>query len=140
MRVYLAGPYQWKERLGIYRSALLQAGLECTSTWLDEAEKPDTQLHEVYEQTLEKYAECDLEDVERADALVLFAVPPTDAPIPRAGRHVEFGYALALQIPIIVVGCKENIFHYLKRRVQHAETWDAALATLINRSVLVTGR
>jgi hypothetical protein len=70
---------------------------------------------------------------------MLFAVPANVPPIPRAGRHVEFGYALAREKRMIVVGdVKENIFHYLPQ-VKHFATFEEALAYLINQSAETTG-
>ena len=140
MRVYLAGPYQWKDQIFKYAEEARAAGIEITSGWLEEPHKPTTQMADLDEKTHELYANRDLEDIDRADVVVLFAVPPTDTPIPRAGRHVEFGYALHAQIPIYVVGnVKENIFHHLPGRVKHVESWDAALEILINRAVEAMG-
>ena len=140
MRVYLGGPYAWKDRISKCAEEARAAGIEITSGWLEEPHKPDTQLADLDEQTHELYANRDLEDIDRADVFVLFAVPATDTPIPRAGRHVEFGYALHARIPIYVVGnAKENIFHHLPGRVKHVENWDAALEILINRAVEAMG-
>jgi nucleoside 2-deoxyribosyltransferase len=67
------------------------------------------------------YALQDVEDVKAADVLV-FWTDPTKA-IVRGGRHAEFGMAVILGIPILVVGKEhENIFHYLSD-VTHFETW-----------------
>jgi nucleoside 2-deoxyribosyltransferase len=75
--------------------------------------------------TFAKYAIQDLDDIDQAEILVLFAV--TGTPIPRAGRHVEFGYALAKNKKLVVVGdVKENIFHYLPGITPFA-TWEETL-------------
>ena len=89
------------------------AGVEVNSRWLNQystsgyAGGPGEGI---------KFAERDLEDIEVADALLFFAEDPTIG-IPRGGRHVEFGYALALDKRIEVVGPKENVFHLLSRTV-----------------------
>jgi nucleoside 2-deoxyribosyltransferase len=140
MKVYFAGPYQWKERITEYAKQFTTLlGVGVTSTWLDESHAPTTQLQDVPEDLNVKYATQDLRDINRADAFVLFAVPATDTPIPRAGRHVEFGYALARGLPIYVVGLeKENIFHYLPGKVQHFETF-ADLVAFFARHPRVMG-
>ena len=125
MQVYFAGPYQWKERIEVYAQRFTEGlGVSVTSSWLNELHAPDMQLAELADDVNTKYAKADLRDIDRADVFVLFAVPATDTPIPRAGRHVEFGYALARGLPIYVVGLeKENIFHYLPGQVQHFATF-----------------
>lgn len=140
MKVYLGGPYQWKERIEKARAEMESAGITCTSTWLNETHNPSTQLADLSEELHTRYALRDIEDISRAGYFVLFAVPPTDDPIPRAGRHVEFGYALALDLTIYVVGTtRENIFHYLPD-IKHFETWDDVLAQLIKKSTEALGR
>ncbi len=139
MRVYLAGPYQHKDRIQKCADQLMEAGIVVTSSWLSETHPPNTQLHEVSDETKTEYALRDLKDIDAADWFVLFTVPLTDAPIPRAGRHVEFGYALAQGIPILVVGgVKENIFHYIPS-VKHADDWEKGLELLINQAVEAMG-
>ena len=138
MKVYLAGPYQWKDQIIGYANAARAVGIEITSFWLEEPHDSKIQLKDLPEEEHTAYALRDLRDIDAADALVLFAVPPTDTPIPRAGRHVEFGYALAQGLEIFVVGGKENIFHYLPW-VKHVETWADALELLINRTGEATG-
>ena len=140
MKIYLAGPYQHKDKIKKCAEQLEKAGISCTSSWLDEPHKPSTQLDGLSDDLHEMYATQDLNDIEDADIFVLFTVPIGDAPIPRAGRHVEFGYALGESMPIYVVGgVKENIFHYLSE-VVHIETWDETLEVLIKKSTEALGR
>lgn len=112
MKIYLASRYSTKEKMKEYAEDLRSTGIEVTSTWLEEPHGAGTQLKEVRDAELTGYAETDLVDVKRADWLVFFSVDPS-IPIARGGRHVEFGYALGLEKNILVVGPKENIFHYL---------------------------
>ena len=74
MKVYLAGPYQWKDRISKCAEEARAAGIEITSGWLEEPHKPDTQLADLSEETHELYANRDLEDIDRAGVFVLFAV------------------------------------------------------------------
>ena len=121
LRVYLASPYGRKEDLRNYAIELQSLGMVVTSRWLDEPDKPTVQLHEVAHTTLREYATRDIDDVTTADVMVLFTDPTKT--IIRAGRHVEFGMALALNIPILVVGLEhENIFHMLPE-VKHFANW-----------------
>lgn len=56
-------------------------------------------------------AHLDLDDVNRADALVLYT-EPYGTPVPGGGRHVEFGYAFGRGKHMVIVGPHENIFHW----------------------------
>ena len=112
MTVYIASRYGTKETMKVYANQLRAVGIEVTSTWLEEPHGPNTQLQDTPDEEKTGYAEADLRDVYRAEWLVFFSVAPT-IPVARGGRHVEFGYALGLGKKILVVGPKENIFHYL---------------------------
>lgn len=139
MRIYVAGPYQYKNMIIERAVELRDAGIEVTSRWLEEPHSPTTQCGDLADETFRKYANYDLEDIDRAGTFLLFAVAADATPIPRAGRHVEFGYALARAKRIVVVGdVKENIFHYLPQ-VRHFATFEEALAHLLNKVVEVTG-
>lgn len=124
MKVYLAGPYQNKVAIAEKAAELRAMGIEVTSSWLEEPHAPNTQLHELTAEDHAKYAFRDLVDIDTADVFVLFA--DTTKSIIRAGRHVEFGFAIRQAIPILVVGSEfENIFHYLSE-VEHFATWEDA--------------
>jgi nucleoside 2-deoxyribosyltransferase len=85
-------------------------GHEVTSTWLRQADD-DTNDSAV----------MDLHDVTRAEALVLLN-PREFQHSGTGGRHVEFGYALALGKPLVIVGMRSNVFHQLNHVVRvHAD-------------------
>lgn len=102
MRVYIAAPFPLKHDAAALRARLSQRGTDCTSRWIDAGDGPDSK----------EWAEGDLADILQAHALVLLN-PATYANAGTGGRHVEVGYALALEIPVIVLGQKSNIFHEL---------------------------
>jgi hypothetical protein len=101
MKVYVASKYEdhrARELMGMLRAA----GHQITHDWtaVDESGASDERRRELAEQ--------DLDGVARAEAFILI-----DSPACR-GANVEFGYALAFAIPIIVVGRSvENIFFRL---------------------------
>jgi nucleoside 2-deoxyribosyltransferase len=132
VKIYLAGRYSDKNRLSEYAEDLEAAGHFVTSSWLKEPHAPNTTMDQVAPELLEKYAYDDLQDVRLADVMIFFSLDPTE-PSFRGGRHVEFGYALALKKTIVVVGPKENIFHYLPT-IRHFETWESALHRFSNPS------
>jgi hypothetical protein len=137
MKLYLAAQYHQKEEIKKYAEDLRKAGIHVTSSWLDEPHTPTTQMAELSDAFHSKYALQDVMDIEAADRLVFFSIPDTQL-FRRGGRHVEFGIAVALRMPILVVGPKENIFHYLDN-VKHVATWDEALHILINQAVEAMG-
>ncbi len=120
--VYLAARIRRRDELLAYAAELKAAGIEVTSSWLTMA-VPDDWTSSVWAHL----ARLDREDVLRADALILFAEPELDG---GSGRHVEFGMALALGKPTIVVGRVENLFQRLPE-VCVVEDWPAALALLM---------
>jgi hypothetical protein len=52
------------------------------------------------------------------------------------GRHVEFGLALAQGKRMIMVGPRENVFHYLLPDSQIFATWNKAFATIRRQHTL----
>lgn len=105
MKVYIAGRYKLLKELAVEREKFLEAGIEVTSSWLDNKEEG---------MSFEDIAVLDLQDVHAADVLVLYTEPYGTA-VPGGGRHVETGYALGLGMEVIVVGPLENIFHWHPR-------------------------
>lgn len=84
-------------------------GHEVTSRWLEEDTPLNHSMEDVTSDYAAKSARYDLEDIDEADAVLFFS---ESVLTPRGGRHVEFGYALAKDKWIYVIGPAENIFHY----------------------------
>lgn len=100
-KVYLAAKFSRREEMeNFYAPSLPWVGMECIARWVFGGEEGKTR---------EEIAELDLEDVRKADTLILFT-HPRDEPQPGGGRFVEFGYALALGKECIVIGPHENVF------------------------------
>ena len=132
MKVYLAGPYQHKDKIKAYATELRSGGVTVTSSWLEEPHKPTTQMHELTHEEHQAYAIQDIKDVRAAKVLVFF-IDPTKI-IVRAGRHVEFGIALERRMPIFVIGTdRENIFHHAPG-VMHFDSWEKVRDLLIAMS------
>lgn len=117
MKIYLAAKYARREELLPLAETMTSFGHECTSTWLTGETEIST-----------ANAEMDLRDVARADALLFFS-EERDVGYMTGGRHVEFGYAVALRKQMAVVGCRENIFHMLKG-VTHFESFEEAMLSI----------
>lgn len=147
MRIYLAARYSRREELCIYRDQLRAIGHDVQARWLDgkhqlsdkgvpigdggEAlvEGVDDGSTQVQNAELRaKFACDDWEDVTGAEVVVSFTEPPRSN-ASRGGRHVEFGIALARESRVIVVGYRENIFHWLPQ-VEFFDTWEAARAQI----------
>lgn len=120
MRVYLAARYSRKNEIKALIPVFGSHGISVGSRWLHETSPPDTTLDKVTPEFCQETASTDLEDIEMCDALVFFAENPLVG-TPRGGRHVEFGFALGIGKRIVVIGEKENIFHYLPGVVHYPD-------------------
>lgn len=103
MRIYLAGRYARRLELLEYAKLLLKEGHSYTSKWLDGDEEG---------KTLEQIAVMDLEDVKRAEMVLVFTDPYQSAQT-GGGRHTELGIGYALKKHIWIVGEREQVFHSL---------------------------
>jgi len=146
MKIYLAGRYSRREELCEYRKQLQELGHDVQSRWLDgkhqisDTGKPigdhgEALVEEIGNDNWErnsalraKFARDDWEDVTGADVVISFTEAPRSN-ANRGGRHVEYGVALALGKRVIVVGHRENIFHWLPV-VEFFETWEATKALI----------
>ncbi|HVI39168.1 MAG TPA: nucleoside 2-deoxyribosyltransferase [Anaerovoracaceae bacterium] len=103
--IYLAGPWAYRDLAKQVRNHLVGAGIEVTSRWLDfPGDSHDPEV-------LQREAINDLEDVRKADALVLLNLQKRGEET--SGKAVETGYALALGKPVYMVGNPSNVFHWL---------------------------
>ena len=145
MRIYLAARYFRRLELCGYREQLRAAGYDVQARWLDgEHQISDTgqPIGDSGEAMVEatggsgdngaalraRFAQDDYEDVTGADVVISFTEPPRAKPN-RGGRHVEFGLALACGAECIVVGFRENLFHWLPQ-VRFYDTWERARTKL----------
>jgi len=114
MKFYLAAAYDRKEEMRVYRTNLWADGHEVTSRWIDghpEINNGDIISVDMlndpdYLEICREVANHDLEDIRAADAMISFHGHTN-----QGGRHVEYGYAMALEKPIYIIGDRENLFH-----------------------------
>jgi len=118
MNIYIAAPYSCRNFAIAVMTTLELRGHVVTSRWL----KDDS------ETLNDEWARNDLYDVASADALFALNLPGWEDK-GTGGRHVEFGYALALGKRIVLVGQRSNIFHYLNA-VLVVSTIDEAMDAL----------
>ncbi len=106
MKLYVSGTLTLMKKRREDAAVLRGHGFDVTSNWLYEPElrvsDPD---HEEWE--LRARANDDVEDITRADAIVLF----TEGKSTSGGRDVEFGIALALRKRLFVIDGGYNVFH-----------------------------
>ena len=145
MTIYLAGRYSRREELCGYREQLRSLGLTVQARWLDgkhqiasngepigEGGEALVEAPDMAEENAElraQFALDDWRDVTSANVVVSFTEPPRST-ASRGGRHVEFGMALANGARMVVIGYRENIFHWLTT-VEFFPTWEAYFKTLV---------
>lgn len=124
-RVYLAARYSRLEEMQAVREQLRELGYEVTSRWVNgdhQAENDDPLL-------MREFAIDDLADLRRADMVISFQETPRQPSTNRGGRHVEFGYALAMGKVLYAVGPLEHVFTALPE-VHHYASWPDLLQHL----------
>jgi nucleoside 2-deoxyribosyltransferase len=110
-KVYLAARYQEHPRMRQWRKFLESSGFTVTSRWINGNHSIDVDVERDVQSA--RFALEDLEDLDAADVMVLWN-PPEHHGSGRGGRHVELGYALALGKPVMLIGIRENVFHWHK--------------------------
>jgi len=130
LRVYLAGRWARRAELALLGNQLRALGVEVTARWLRDGGDDDPK----------RYAMCalvDVQDVIRADVVVLFTDGQDTPGGFSGGRHFEAGYAMALGKPLYLVGPRENVFHHLPA-VQVCDSWaDFLRVAILPRPVVV---
>lgn len=130
MKIYLAARYSRHPEMRQYRGELERLGHVVTSRWINGE-------HQMAESTMfssegvtevERFANEDFDDLMKSDCVISFTEAPRSH-TGRGGRHVEFGIALGNGMDVIVVGHRENVFHYMPE-VMFFETWEDALGDL----------
>lgn len=124
---YFAGQFSRLTEIVNYAAEARAAGLGVTSRWL--SQNPASGYAGGSDEAGREFARRDLEDIAAVDGFLFFAEDPA-AGVPRGGRHVEFGVAIATSKIMEVVGPMENVFHLLEN-VKHFPTFDAWLQSKV---------
>lgn len=104
LRVYISARWARQAEMREVRDGFNKIpGIGVRASWLDEVEGTHPEA---------EAAKIDLNEVKTSDVLVAFTETP-DIGYYTGGRHVELGAALAMGIPVICVGPRENIFCHL---------------------------
>ena len=125
MRIYLAARYGRHEELMGYAEELRALGYQVTSRWILGDHELRSGGHSDEDAWAVVWAAEDRLDLLEADIVVSFTEGADVPGRARGGRHVEFGMALERGKRLIVVGPRENVFHYLPL-VRRFETWAEA--------------
>jgi nucleoside 2-deoxyribosyltransferase len=100
IKVYLAGRYPRREEFESYVPRFKEHGYDVVARWVFGGEEGLSRSD---------IALLDLEDVAKADEIILFTEPYRSFQT-GGGRFVEFGYAIALGKGLTVIGEQENVF------------------------------
>lgn len=135
MNIYLAGAYHRQRELAIYAAALEQIGHTVTSRWLKSASCGDAMLDDTGKR---KAAMEDVEDIMCSMAMILFTDDPHGSHT-TGGHHTEAGMALLLDMPLLIVGPRENVFHFTSVTIPRFEMdavrdWIAVKGALMERA------
>ena len=127
-KIYLACPWARKDLAAEGKLTLEAAGFVVTSRWItDHADKPADQSGLDFDATMLKTeAMHDVEDIYNCDIMVLLNTQKRGEET--SGKAVETGIAMAWLKPVIVVGERTNVFHYLDMPL--LETIEEAISTI----------
>lgn len=121
MIIYTAAPWKFRVEAKQVAQQFRDAGHQIISRWHDEwADRPSANVPLA---ELRGEAEKDVEDVRHAEVVVVLNWEQSE------GKAVEQGIALALNIPVLVIGAASNVFHYLPA-VRCVDSFAAALRAL----------
>ena len=135
MTAYIAARFSRKSEMLALASLFAEHNIQVRARWLGEKVSPDVTLHDVTPAYHTKTATDDLEDIEASDTVIFFSEDPLIG-VPRGGRHVEFGYALAKGKRVVVIGPPENTFHYLPGIINYSTVDDFLEAEGIQNAVV----
>jgi hypothetical protein len=131
VKFYLAASYARRREMQGIAAALEAFGPQVTSRWVrGDHELDDGLTNEAKAGLNARFGGEDIEDIHAADVVVSFTEPPQSA-YARGGRHVEFGVAVASGKRLIVIGYRENVFHWLPQ-IEFYERWEDIIRTLTN--------
>jgi len=129
-RYYFAAPYSRHPEMRECRTQLVAAipTVTVTSRWIDchDGALEQSYTPEVLAAEPDRcwvHGAADLADIIAADTLVSFTGAGG-----KGGRHIEHGYALALEKRIVIIGLPENIFH-CHPWTERYDTWAEFLAS-----------
>jgi len=137
--VYLAARFSRKHELAAYARELRRDGVTVSSRWHDGAHDWTGISDEAMPRAVQaRFAQEDLDDIDAAHALLLFADPPGNEGT-RGGAQFEAGYAYGMGIRLIVVSHRQQVFCALPEVIFCPDP-DSALAYVRGLTVRSNGR
>jgi hypothetical protein len=124
---YFAGSFNRKPELLEYLEQFEADGNHCTSRWLKGEHEVDFQEDRSklnYGGYGFEFAQEDVDDITRCELVVFFSSANHESK-GRGGRHTEFGIALALGRPLVIIGERECAFHSMTQDEWSYEDWSA---------------
>ena len=112
LKIYIASRWDDRPDALLIKKFIEDKGLICTSTWLTphDEQSMDALKGGAIEKPRQR-AVKDFEDIDAADVYLVYS-PKKSHRNGTGGKHVELGYALAKGKTCVLVGERENIFHY----------------------------
>ena len=119
-KIYIAGWFGSQARLRKEKARFERRGDVVTSSWLQEKVADPTKITttDLLPDSNQLLAAKDFWEIDESDVVIIDSRDVSD----RGGREVELGYALGHKIPVVLIGPRRNVFHYLIR--DHYQTWD----------------
>lgn len=123
MKVYIAGRFTGRARLASLADDLkrIDPRVRITSSWLTPKTEAEHKDYPYEDDAARCYAIRDLDEIWDSDFLILDTIDDSNT----GGREVEWGYALARDLRVVLVGPRRNVFHYLAH--EHYDSWSELL-------------
>lgn len=130
MRIYLAARYSRYPEMQLYAKDLQALGHVVTSRWIWGSHELPTDVTAWSDTDAQRLAQEDWQDLAAASCCISFTEAPGHGQgRARGGRHVELGLSLAWAKRCVIVGHRENTFHWLPA-IEYFTTWEACLTAL----------
>ncbi len=117
MRIYVAASWAFITHTKSVKKQFQNAGFEVVSTWTEQEDTADAQ-------TLSENAQRDMDELESADAFVIFNWAKSE------GKATEMGWALAAGKIVVLVGSTDGNFFYHLPQVHQTENIAEAIEYL----------
>jgi len=131
MKIYLAAQFKEQKLMKEWRELLRQSGHYVTSRWLEVSES--TEKNNAIDEAFK-----DLYDIRMAEIIISHTLKRGDL-FTGGGRHIEFGFALALEKKLINVGGYESIFHQLPQVIT-VSTIEQAIEIVNNEAAKIKAK
>ena len=137
--IYLAARFSQRPECNALAHRLKALGCTITSRWVrpdDDHVLPTGLSRQAEDSERRRFAMEDCEDVRASDWIVSLQGEPRSGG--RGGRHIEFGYALALGKRMVSIGPRETVFHHMDE-VEQFDTADEFIASLAQPDAVTRG-